>query len=85
MFLQVLDGVAAEELAVEQQQAENTYGNGGISNVENRPEKLEVFTALEWHPIGEIAFINREVEHVHHPAMQKARIASSFGKQGGQS
>lgn len=66
-----------EEPFLEQQDGDNAYRDGGIGNVKYRAEEHKVIAAFKGYPAGQIAFINGEVQHIHHTAMEEAAVAAS--------
>lgn len=66
-----------QESSLEQQDGDHANGNGGISDVEHRAEEHKVVASFERHPTGQVAFIDGEVQHIHHTAMEEAAITAA--------
>lgn len=67
----------AKETFLEKQDSDNAGGDSSISDVEYRTEEHEIITAFERHPFRQVAFIDREIQHIHHAAVQEAAIAAA--------
>ena len=65
----------AQILSVEQNQGNDATTDGCISEIEYRAEEDEMLPSYEWHPFRPVGFNEREIEHVHHLAIEPVRIA----------
>ena len=73
----------AEAVRVEQQDGYRAAADGRIGQVEDWAEEDEVLAAHKRHPRRPVELEQREVEHVHHLAIQPAGIALAQGYQRG--
>lgn len=76
-------GSVHEIFVFEEDQIENGYGDVAVGDVEDRTEENEVAAADPRHPVGPGRFDDREVEHVHHLAVQERGVAASLGEERG--
>jgi hypothetical protein len=60
----------AQVLAIEQDERNDTTTDGSIRKVEYRAEEDEMLPSYKWHPFGPVGLDEREVEHVHHLAIE---------------
>ena len=64
-----------EEAFLENDQDGHPDRNGGVGDVENGPEKDEFVATPEGEPLWIEALDDREIEHVHHFAMEEGAVA----------
>jgi hypothetical protein len=57
-------------LAIEQDKCDDTATDSSIGKIEYRAEEDEVLSSYEWHPFWPVGLDEREVEHVHHLAIE---------------
>ncbi len=74
---------AGEETFLEKEDGNNTYRNGGIGDVKYGPEKDEVLTAPYRYPGWQGAFVQREVQHIYHFAMQETCVSAALRQEFG--
>lgn len=65
-----------EEFFLEENKNENPDGNGGIGDIENRPEKHKILASPERKPRRVISLNNWKIKHIHHFAMQKTTVTT---------
>ena len=81
MVVLVLGADGGQVAGIEQDEHDDTHAERGIGNVEDGLEEHEVITADHGHPLGPVPLAQREVEHVHDPAVEQGGIAAVRGKQ----
>ena len=64
-----------KDLLLKENKQPDAYGNGGISNIEDRPEKNKIIATFKGHPFGEKAFIQGEIKHIYHVSAQEGGVA----------
>lgn len=74
---------AGEETFLEKEDGNNTYRNGGIGDVKYGPEKDEVLAAPYRYPGWQGAFVQREVQHIYHFAMQETCVSAALRQEFG--
>jgi hypothetical protein len=71
----LLTRLFVEEFFLEQKNGDDPYGNRSIGNIEDGAEEFEILSPDKRHPLRIMCFDEREIEHIHHPAMQKSSIS----------
>lgn len=67
-------------LEVEDNQDGDADGDGGVGDIEDGVEELELFAADEGHPLGPVEAEQREVEHIDDTSVEE-RCVAAFGRE----
>src|SRR5690606_39274147 len=64
--------ILLENIPLKQQNVDYTYGDGRVSNVENRTEKDKIFASPNGQPRRKKNYIKGEIKQINYFSMQKA-------------
>ncbi len=67
---------------MENDQDKNTGSDGGVGNVEYRPEKDKIIATPERKPLRIMPLDNWEIQQINNFSMKKCAVPAAFGKQG---
>lgn len=76
-FLLPGSAMPGKEPFLEQQDGDYANRNSGIGDVKYRAEEYEVIAAFKGYPAGQITFIDGEVQHIYHTAVEETAVAAA--------